>query len=42
MRQEAVPWKHNTFDGRNDPTRTLTYQHDGARPHVKRAVSNTL
>ena len=42
LRTTAVPWARNTFDGRNDPTRTLTYQQDGARPHIPRRVSNTI
>ena len=42
LRDTAIPWLRQNWDGRNDNNRKLSYQHDGARMHTTELVSYNL
>ena len=41
LRDTAVPWLHQNWEGRNDPNRHLSYQHDGCTAHTTELVDKT-
>ena len=42
LRDVAVPWLRQNWEGRNDATRTLCYQHDGCTAHTTDLVKIIL
>ena len=42
LRDVAVPWLRQNWEGRNDATRSLCYQHDGCTAHTTDLVKTIL